>query len=168
MATILFHWRSKSGDLTTAKIKLKMKGFGERGTNTQIAEQTSVQNQTLPLPLPLFPLPFPALHLGYGCRLECLIPPSSNQIQTIRTPAKEGRKAGRKDWAFLSPRFLPPLLFNVWASFKVLFLLCIFCFVCMYVCPQEESISSHGTTITDSCEPLPCGCWKLKPGPPEE
>jgi hypothetical protein len=31
----------------------------------------------------------------------------------------------------------------------------------------EEDMRPPGTGVTDGCE-LPCGCWKLNPGPLEE
>lgn len=41
----------------------------------------------------------------------------------------------------------------------------------MYVCPAcmlvRESIGVTGTEVTEDYE-LPCGCWKLNPGPPQE
>lgn len=106
-------------NLTTALINLKRKGLWKRGTNT------FRDFRLKPDP----PFRCPVLCVGYCCRVKCLfpLPSSSNQIQPIRTLAREGRKAEAVTGnLFPLDSFLLLFLFlMLWTSLKVLFLLCI-------------------------------------------
>ena len=60
---------------------------------------------------------------------------------------------------------LPPLIPNFIIFLRFRFILCTLAF-CLHVSLRED-VRSPETGVTDRCK-LPCGCWELNPGPPED